>query len=71
MIAMILAVDKNFLLGDDTKKNGIPWDILEDMQYFKKITEGKNVIAGRKTYEKMGPLPNRKNYMITKNQDLK
>ncbi len=50
----------------------LPWNIPEDLQFFKKITSQKIdnkqnvVIMGRKTYESIGkPLPNRLNICIT------
>jgi dihydrofolate reductase len=43
-----------------------------DLKFFKKITSGNTIIMGRKTYDSIGrPLPNRRNIVITRNQDLK
>ena len=62
MLSMIWAMDKNWLVGNDLK---IPWHIPEDFKYFKKITTGKSVIMGLKTYESLGrPLPNRRNIVL-------
>ncbi len=67
MIALIAAIAKNNCIGHH---NTIPWQIPEDMQHFKKITNGKIVLMGRKTWEslppKFRPLPNRKNIVITR-----
>jgi dihydrofolate reductase len=39
------------------------------MQHFRKTTNGKIVVMGRKTYESIGkPLPNRKNIVLSKKQ---
>lgn len=44
----------------------IPWDIKEDLKFFKEQTTGNTVIMGRKTYESIGkPLPNRDNIVVT------
>ncbi len=59
-----------------TKDRGIglngtlPWPkISDDLKYFKKKTEGKSVIMGRKTYESIGKaLPNRQNIVLTKSK---
>lgn len=59
MISLIVAMDYNGLIG---KGNGLPWHIPADMKHFKKITTGKTVVMGEKTYESIGKaLPNREN----------
>jgi len=64
MISLILAMDKNNLIGN---KNGLPWKLPADLAYFKKITMGHTVIMGRKTYESIGrPLPGRRNVVLTR-----
>lgn len=66
MISIIAAVAKNGIIGCDGK---IPWNIPEDMEYFRKITTGHVVIMGRKTYEEIGkPLPNRFNIIVSQSQ---
>ena len=64
MISIIAAAAKNGVIG----RNGrIPWDIPEDMRYFRRITEGSTVIMGRKTYESiMRPLPKRLNIIVSR-----
>lgn len=62
-INLIAAVGQNNEMGLDNK---LLWHIPEDLKRFKKITEGKPVIMGRKTFESIGkPLPNRKNIVLT------
>jgi dihydrofolate reductase len=64
MISIILAMDKNKLIGS---KNGLPWRLPADLAYFKKITIGHTIIMGRKTYESIGrPLPGRRNVILTR-----
>ncbi|KKL97108.1 hypothetical protein LCGC14_1837770 [marine sediment metagenome] len=56
----------------------LPWKAPTDMRHFKQVTsETKNynlrnaVVMGRKTYDTIGrPLPNRMNYVVTRNPDL-
>lgn len=63
MINIIVAFDKNFLIGRDGK---IPWNIPEDLHLFKEKTTGNIIIMGRKTFESIGrPLPNRINIVIS------
>jgi dihydrofolate reductase len=66
MISIIAAVGKNNELG---KGNTLLWHMPADMKYFRDITRGHTVIMGRKTFESLkGPLPNRKNIIITRNK---
>ncbi len=67
MLSLIVAMDKNNLIGQD---NELPWHYKEDLQYFKNITSGKKVIMGKNTFLSIyeyikKPLPNRENYVVT------
>ncbi len=67
-----VAIAKNWVIGGD---NDLPWYLPEDLKHFKKITTGKTVLMGRKTYDsiikRLGkPLPNRKNVVITRQTDF-
>lgn len=60
---VITCVDSDFGLG---KNNSIPWNIKDDMDYFKNMTTNNIVIMGRLTYESIGKaLPNRINIVIS------
>ena len=67
---IILATD---IIGGIGKDNQLPWQIKEDMQFFKDKTSSVDligqqniVIMGRNTYESIGkPLPNRINIVIS------
>jgi len=64
IISLIAAMDRNRLIGAD---NGLPWHLPADFKHFKKVTMGKPVIMGRKTFESIGrPLPGRKNIVISR-----
>jgi len=63
MICIISAVSQNNVIGLNGK---LPWNIREDMEFFKKTTMGSVVIFGRRTFEGIGkPLPGRKNIVIS------
>lgn len=63
--AMMLAMDKNKLIGS---QGGMPWRVPGELAYFKRVTMGKPVIMGRKTFESMGkPLSGRTNIVVTRN----
>ena len=66
MLKMILATGLNGELGQD---NQLLMHIPEDLKHFKKVTEGKVVVMGRKTAESLPngkPLPNRVNIVMTR-----
>jgi len=67
MIKIIAAVSMNGIIGVKTKdRSMIPWHYKEDMQFFKKMTTGHNIIMGRQTCIDIGkPLPNRKNIVVS------
>lgn len=50
MIAIIVATDKNGVIGSENK---IPWRIKSDLKRLSALTRGHAVILGRKTYESM------------------
>ncbi len=63
---MMMAMDKNRLIGKD---GGMPWHVPGELAYFKRVTTGKPVIMGRKTFDSIGkPLPGRTNIVITRNR---
>ncbi|MCQ8886517.1 type 3 dihydrofolate reductase [Pseudoalteromonas agarivorans] len=65
IISMIAAMANNRVIGLDNK---MPWHLPADLQHFKKVTTGKPVVMGRKTFESIGrPLPGRRNIIITRN----
>lgn len=70
MICLIWCEDKNHGIA---KGGVIPWDVPSDRAIFKKITSGKIVVMGRKTWESLPkkPLPNRINYILTKDEFFK
>ncbi|TAL02972.1 MAG: dihydrofolate reductase [Rhodospirillaceae bacterium] len=62
-IALIVARAENGIIGSGGK---LPWHISADLQYFKRLTVGKPIIMGRKTYDSIGrPLPRRTNIVVT------
>ena len=68
MISLVVATGKNLVIGKD---NQLLWKLPADLQYFKKLTTGKSIIMGRKTFESIGrALPNRRNIVISRNSEL-
>ncbi|TDP40105.1 dihydrofolate reductase [Idiomarina aquatica] len=62
-ISLVAAMANNRVIGKDNK---MPWHIPSELKYFKKITLGKPIVMGRKTFESLGrPLPGRKNIILS------
>lgn len=58
----------NRVIGKD---NQMPWHLPADLKHFKKITMGKPIIMGRKTYQSIGKaLPGRVNIVVSRNSDF-
>ena len=52
-------------------QNKLLWKIEGDLPRFKKLTTGRPIIMGRKTYESIGrPLPNRTNIVISRSNHI-
>lgn len=65
---MIAAMAEDRVIG---LNNEMPWHLPADLQFFKRVTLGKPVIMGRKTYQSIGrPLPGRKNIVLTRDSAL-
>jgi len=67
-LAVIVAATDNGVIG---RNNALPWHLPQDLRYFKRVTMGKPIVMGRKTFESIGrPLPGRTNIVITRNPDF-
>lgn len=64
-VVLVLAMSDNGVIGD---RGGLPWRILDDMKRFKRLTLGKPIIMGRKTWDSFPkkPLPGRTNIVVTR-----
>lgn len=64
-IILVVAMARNRVIGRD---NQLPWHIPNDLRHFRRVTLGKPVIMGRKTFDSIGkPLPERHNIVVTRN----
>jgi dihydrofolate reductase len=67
-MALIWAMSRNRVIG---RNNALPWYLPEDLKYFKRVTMGKPIIMGRKTWESIGrPLPGRTNIIVSRNTNF-
>jgi len=63
-ISLIAAVADNGVIGDG---KGMPWRIKSELQAFRRLTLGKPVVMGRKTFETLkAPLKDRANIVVTR-----
>ena len=68
-LSHIVTCAKNQVIGKGNEK--LPWDLPEDLQLFKDITENRIIIMGRIAFESLKePLPNRKYIVITFSKDF-
>ncbi len=68
ILSFIVAVSENNAIG---RNNSLPWNLPEDMKFFKRTTLGKPVIMGRKTFESLGKeLPGRLNIVLSGKKEL-
>ena len=66
-IFLVVAVAANGVIGVD---GGMPWHIPEDFRRVKRLTMGKPLVMGRKTFESLpGVLPGRRHIVITRDAD--
>lgn len=63
MFKIIVAFDEDHVIG---YKGWMPWDLPEDLEHFKKTTDGSNLLMGSTTFNGLKkPLPNRKTYVVS------
>ena len=66
-LSLIVAASRNNVIGSE---GGLPWHLPDDLGHFKRLTTGKPVIMGRRTFESIGrPLPDRRNIVMTRQAD--
>ena len=66
-IVLVAAVADNGVIGRD---NALPWHIPEDLKHFKRVTLGKPILMGRRTFDSVGrALPGRTNYVLSRDPD--
>lgn len=66
LISLIVAMAKNGVIGRD---NQLPWRLPADLAHFKRVTMGKPMIMGRKTWESLpGLLPGRRHIVVTRDK---
>jgi len=63
-IALIVAVARNGIIGKD---GTLPWRLSSDLKTFRRLTMGKPIVMGRRTFQSLGkPLDGRDNIVVTR-----
>lgn len=66
-IALVAAIGANRVIGNGPD---IPWKIPGEQKIFRRLTEGKILVMGRKTFESIGrPLPNRTSIIVSRQEN--
>jgi dihydrofolate reductase len=67
-ITVVVAADRRGVIG---RAGGLPWHLPNDLKRFKRITMGKPIVMGRRTWDSIGkPLPGRHNIVISRQRGL-
>ncbi len=70
MAADVLFIVARATNGVIARDGAVPWAIGEDLKRFKRLTMGKPMIMGRKTFESLpGLLPGRRHIVLTRQAD--
>lgn len=64
-LTLVAAMARNRAIGLD---GAMPWHLPAELRHFKRVTMGKPIVMGRKTWESIGRvLPGRQNIVVTRN----
>ena len=63
-LTAVVAASDNDVIG---RGNALPWHLPADLAHFKRLTMGKPMLMGRRTFEAIGrPLPGRRNLVLSR-----
>ncbi len=69
IISLVVAVADNGVIGRD---GTLPWRVSSDLKTFRRLTMGKPLIMGRRTFQSLKkPLDGRDNIVVTRNDDYR
>jgi dihydrofolate reductase len=65
-IALVVAVSENGIIG---RNGALPWRLPSDLKTFRRLTMGKPVVMGRRTFQSLKkPLDGRDNIVVTRDR---
>jgi dihydrofolate reductase len=64
-LSLIVAMDEGGLIGRDGR---LPWHMPEDLKHFRRLTMGKTMLMGRRTWDSLGgkPLDGRVHWVLSR-----
>jgi dihydrofolate reductase len=63
-LTAVVAASDNNVIG---RGNALPWHLPADLAHFKRVTMGKPILMGRRTFESIGrALPGRRNLVLSR-----
>jgi dihydrofolate reductase len=69
ILSLVVAIAENGVIGRD---GGLPWHVSSDLKTFRRLTMGKPLIMGRRTFQSLKkPLDGRDNIVVSRNQDFR
>ena len=67
-IALVWAMSENRVIGRD---GDLPWHLPKDLRRFQRLTRGRPVVMGRRTWDSLdGPLPKRRCVILSRDPDF-
>jgi dihydrofolate reductase len=67
-LVLIAAVAENGVIG---RNDRLPWRLKSDLQHFRRVTMGKPVVLGRKTFQSLfNPLQGRTTIVVTRDRNF-
>ncbi|MDX2288022.1 MAG: dihydrofolate reductase [Hyphomicrobiaceae bacterium] len=69
LVALVVAVAENGVIGRD---GTLPWRLSTDLKVFRRLTMGKPIVMGRRTWQSLPkrPLDGRPNIVVTRDPDF-
>ncbi len=68
-VSLIAALSLEGVIGNN---GGLPWRLPADMKHFRRMTVGKTILMGRRTWDEVGkPLPKRRNLVLSRRSDFR
>jgi len=69
IISLVVAIAENGVIG---RNGGLPWHISSDLKTFRRVTMGKPLIMGRKTFQSLKkPLDGRDNIVVSRDEGFR
>jgi dihydrofolate reductase len=69
LISLVVAVAENGVIG---RGGGLPWRLSSDLKTFRRLTMGKPLIMGRRTFQSLKkPLDGRDNIVVTRDEGFR